>query len=444
MSVGLSLVLVVFFLLMNAFFVVAEFSLVRVRRSRIDMLVEERRKGAKAAQKIANNVNDYLSACQLGITLASLAIGWLGEPAFSELIIPMLNFFDLPLAWVSAISLAFGFIISTALHIVVGELIPKSIAIFSTERYAIFTSRPLVIFYRVTYPVMWLFNSITNVVIKAMGHDPKKEHEVYTDEEIKLLIDESTESGLIDPEQNEFVDNIFDLGDKDAEAIMTPRTDMICIDLEDSLQESFSTIKDYKFTRYPVCRGHKDRIEGFVHVKDLYSLPEDATTADLRIRTITPVPEGMPIAKLLQTLQERHTKIALVIDEHGGTSGIVTMSDIMEQIVGRIDDEFAHDDDGDDVRKLDDGSYMVEGNMPINDLVELMGFEPEEAAECETAAGLLLALFDRIPEQGEHISCEDREYKAEFSVDRMEGHRIDRIRMVLSHLQDSEDTEEDK
>lgn len=430
MPVALSLFLVLFFLLMNAFFVAAEFSLVRVRKSQVEILVDEDRSGAKYTKLVADNVNAYLSACQLGITLASLALGWLGEPAVSQLIEGPLLAIGLPEAAIHGIAIAIGFVVITALHIVVGELIPKSLAIFSTERYALFTATPLVWFYRITYPIMWLFNSITNGVMKLLGHDIANEHEVYTDEEIKLLIDESTESGLIDPEQNEYVDNIFDLGDKDAEAIMTPRTNVICLDLEDSLEENLALIMQYKYTRYPVCRGNKDRIVGFVHVKDLYTLPPDSTMEDLRIRTIQAVPEGIPIAKLLQILQAKHTKIAVVIDEHGGTSGIVTMSDIMEQIVGRIDDEYVHDTD-DDIEELPDGTYQINGTLAIDDLVELLGFEPEAANDVETAGGLLLSLFDRIPKEGDVAVLEDRGTKVTFTVLAMDRLRIDRICMAI-------------
>ena len=443
MPVALSLFLVLFFLLMNAFFVAAEFSLVRVRKSQVEILVDEGRSGAKYTKLVADNVNAYLSACQLGITLASLALGWLGEPAVSQLIEGPLLAIGLPEAAIHGIAIAVGFIVITALHIVVGELIPKSLAIFSTERYALFTATPLVWFYRITYPIMWLFNSITNGVMKLLGHDIANEHEVYTDEEIKLLIDESTESGLIDPEQNEYVDNIFDLGDKDAEAIMTPRTNVICLDLEDSLEENLALIMQYKYTRYPVCRGNKDRIVGFVHVKDLYTLPPDSTMEDLRIRTIQAVPEGIPIAKLLQILQAKHTKIAVVIDEHGGTSGIVTMSDIMEQIVGRIDDEYAHGG-SEDVVRLDDGSYLVDGSMAIDEVEELIGFEPEEASECETTGGLLLSLFDRIPEEGDSVTIEHDGLKATFTVVDMDRHRIDKVRVVLEQKPEVEGSEKDR
>ena len=443
MPVALSLFLVLFFLLMNAFFVAAEFSLVRVRKSQVEILVDEGRSGAKYTKLVADNVNAYLSACQLGITLASLALGWLGEPAVSQLIEGPLLAIGLPEAAIHGIAIAIGFVVITALHIVVGELIPKSLAIFSTERYALFTATPLVWFYRITYPIMWLFNSITNGVMKLLGHDIANEHEVYTDEEIKLLIDESTESGLIDPEQNEYMDNIFDLGDKDAEAIMTPRTNVICLDLEDSLEENLALIMQYKYTRYPVCRGNKDRIVGFVHVKDLYTLPPDSTMEDLRIRTIQAVPEGIPIAKLLQILQAKHTKIAVVIDEHGGTSGIVTMSDIMEQIVGRIDDEYAHGG-SEDVVRLDDGSYLVDGSMAIDEVEELIGFEPEEASECETTGGLLLSLFDRIPEEGDSVTIEHDDRKATFTVVDMDRHRIDKVRVVLEQKPEAEGSEKDR
>ena len=440
MPIALSLLLVLFFLLMNAFFVAAEFSLVRVRKSQVEILVDEGRKGAKYAKLVADNVNAYLSACQLGITLASLALGWLGEPAVSKLFEPLFTALNVPEAAMHGISVAIGFIIITALHIVVGELIPKSLAIFSTERYALFTAAPLVWFYRITYPVMWLFNSITNGVMRLLGHDVANEHEVYTGEEIKLLIDESTESGLIDPEQNEYVDNIFDLGDKDAEAIMTPRTDVVCIDLEDPLEQNLETVLRYKYTRYPVCRDSKDHIIGFVHVKDLYTLPKNATIDDLRIRTIQAVPESVPIAKLLQTLQSKRTKIAVVVDEHGGTAGIVTMSDIMEQIVGRIDDEYVHGSSY-EVVKMEDGSYLVDGSLPIDEVGELIGFEPEESEECETAGGLLLTLFDRIPDEGDTVAVEHGNDKASFTVVGMDRHRIDKIRVVVEHAEPTSEEE---
>lgn len=436
MPVALSLFLVLFFLLMNAFFVVAEFSLVRIRKSQVEMLQSSGRRGSKYALIVANNVNAYLSACQLGITLASLALGWLGEPAVSELIHPLLSMIGLPDAAISAIAVAIGFVIITALHIVVGELIPKSLAIFSTERYALFTAAPLVWFYRITYPIMWLFNSITNGVMRLLGHDVANEHEVYTGEEIQLLIDESTQSGELTPEQDRYLDNIFDLGDKDAEAIMTPRTEIVCIDIDASFEENFNTMQQYKYTRYPVYRNNKDNIIGFVHIKDLYNVPSSSSMEDLRIRTIHAVPEGMLVARLLQVLQEHKTKIAVVVDEHGGTAGIVTMSDIMAQIIGSAEDEYYHDDT-DKVVKIDDDHYVIGGSLPVDDLQEIIGFEPDQTADSETTGGLMFNLFGQIPETGDEATIEHSGIEVRFIIENMDAHRVDTIDVKITRPEEA-------
>lgn len=426
MSIGISLILVVFFLAMNAFFVIAEFALVRVRKSQLELAVEEGKPGAKAAMEIALNVNKYLSACQLGITLASLALGWLGEPAFSALIRPLFVLFGLPEAVISVVAVAIGYFIMTTLHVVTGELIPKSFAIFATERYALFTARPLMAFYKITYPIMVLFNGITNAVVRIAGHDPANEHEVYTDDEIKLLIDESTESGLIAPEQNEFVDNIFDIADKDAESLMTPRPDMVCLCMSDTLEENMRIVTEAKFTRFPVYRRDKDDIVGFVSVKDLYNLSPESTMDDVRVRRIVAVPEGMPVVKLLKVLKREKTKMALVVDEHGGTSGLVTMGDIFEEIVGDFDDEYAHGL-SDVLTEVAPNHFITTGACPIDDFVERMGFKDENFTEYETLGGLLLDVLDRIPDVGDEANYEEDGTKVRFVVRSMDARRINQV-----------------
>ena len=434
MPVALSLFLVLFFLLMNAFFVAAEFSLVRVRKSQVEILVDEGRSGAKYTKLVADNVNAYLSACQLGITLASLALGWLGEPAVSQLIEGPLLAIGLPEAAIHGIAIAIGFVVITALHIVVGELIPKSLAIFSTERYALFTATPLVWFYRITYPIMWLFNSITNGVMKLLGHDIANEHEVYTDDEIKLLIDESTESGLIAPEQNEFVDNIFDIADKDAESLMTPRPDMVCLCMSDTLEENMRIVTEAKFTRFPVYRRDKDDIVGFVSVKDLYNLSPESTMDDVRVRRIVAVPEGMPVVKLLKVLKREKTKMALVVDEHGGTSGLVTMGDIFEEIVGDFDDEYAHGL-SDVLTEVAPNHFITTGACPIDDFAERMGFKDENFTEYETLGGLLLDVLDRIPDVGDEANYEEDGTKVRFVVRSMDARRINQVEFWVTEAE---------
>ncbi|MEE0775818.1 MAG: hemolysin family protein [Bacillota bacterium] len=434
MSIAISLLLVVFFLLMNAFFVVAEFSLVRVRKSQVDMLVANGVAGAKYAQLVSANVNAYLSACQLGITLASLALGWLGEPAVSDLIRPLLSKFGLSEAVISTIAVAIGFIIITAFHIVVGELIPKSLAILKTERWALRSAPLLVWFYRLTYPIMLLFNAVTNGAMRLMGHKSTEENQAYTDEEIKLLMAESSDSGLLDPQQYRYMDNIFDLGDKDAEAIMTPRTDMVCLYLEDPLEEDLKVVNQYKYTRFPVCSEEKDNIIGFVHIKDLFTLPPGSDKSALKIRPLEAVPEGISAGKLLRMFQKKKTKIAVVIDEHGGTSGIVTLSDIFAVIVGRMDDEYLHDDEEEFV-ELSQGHYLVDGALPIDVFADRIDLNVGDVPEYDTVGGFLLELFDRIPSTGDKISYQNMT----FIVREMENRRIIRVEVVQESIDEPDE-----
>ena len=434
MPVGASLLLVVFFLLMNAFFVVAEFALVRVRPSQIDVLVAEGRPGARNARTIASNVNAYLSACQLGITLASLALGWLGEPAVSELLHPLFALLGVPEGVAAGISVAVGFVIVTALHIVVGELIPKSLAIFSTESYALFTATPLLWFYRLTYPIMVCFNAVTNGVMRLLGHDPADEHQVYTEDEIRLLIDESTESGLIDEEQSEFVDNIFDISERDVAAIMTPRPDMVCLGLLDSLEENMALVREHKYTRYPVYRRDKDDVVGFVHIKDLYDLPADATMANVRVRRIVAVPEGASVASLLTRLRDDRSKIAIAVDEHGGTAGLVTMDDVFGEIIGRFDDEYLHGPASEDVTVLGEGHYLFDGSCPLGDVEDALGIEAagdEGVHGVETLAGLVVDLVDRIPKVGDeatlHKETGTQITDVRLRVRAMDGMRVSKV-----------------
>lgn len=432
--IAINIALVIFFLLMNAYFVVAEFSLVKVRPSQVEVLVQEKKPGAKYTQIIASNVNAYLSACQLGITLASLALGWLGEPAISTLLYPLLEHFHLSAATVSAIAVAVGFFVITTLHIIIGELIPKSLAIFSTEKFALLSAPGLVFFYRITYPVMWLFNSVTNGVMRLLGHTPSEQHQVYSEDEIKLLLEESSKEGVLAETQYRYMDNIFDLEDKDAEALMTPRTDMICFYAEDSLAECIDVAKEHMFTRYPICSEDKDHIIGFVHIKDLFTLRENATLEDLKVRTLNAIPETMPVDKILRIFQKKKTKIALVVDEHGGTAGIVTLSDIFSQIVGKLDDEYIHDET--EVEELGKDHYLIDGALSIDVFADMAEIEIDDMLEYETLGGFLLELFDRVPKENDTVVYE----QIRFTVRKMEGHRI--VTVEVEREQPSPDDEE--
>lgn len=401
MTILFNIIIVMFFVLLNAFFVVAEFSMVKVRKSQISMLAADGRPAARYAKLVTDDLNSYLSACQLGITLASLALGWLGEPAVSKMIGPLLYALGLSDAAVHGISVAVGFAIITTLHIVLGELVPKSLAILSTERYVLFSAMPLYYFYRLTYPIMWLFNTITNALLRLAGHSAVEEDSAYSDEELQLLLAESHRSGLLDHDKYEYVDNIFELGDKNAETIMTPRLDMVCLYVEDSLSTHLAIAAESKFTRYPVCTGDKDHLLGFVHIKDLYALNEE-TPLQAIVRDILMVHESTSISKLLQLFKTDNTKIAAVIDEYGGISGIVTLSDAISEIVGDIEDEYAHGDE-EVWQVLGENHYEASGNAPLELLTQTFSLELPDQTEAETIGGFLLELFSELPEQGEQM-----------------------------------------
>ena len=276
--------------------------------------------------------------------------------------------------------------------------------------------------------------------MRLTGHDAKNETEAYSEEEIKLLLEESAESGSIEQDQYQYLDNIFDLDDKDAKAIMTPRTEVLAIDYDDGLETNLDFMGKNKFTRYPVFREDKDNIVGFVHIKDAYLLPEGSTMKDLKIRSIQAVPESISIAKLLQVLQAKHTKIAVVVDEHGGTSGIVTMTDVVEQIIGRMEDEYLHDDQ-DEILKVGEHHYLVDGSLPVDQFVEFIGFEPVPVFDYETAGGLMLDLLDKIPAEGDSYELHHEGTKITMMARVMDGLRIDKIDVRFEDESEPEEAE---
>lgn len=372
MIIIINIIIVILLVFMNGFFVATEFAMVKVRKSRIETLAIEGNKSAKYTLRVVRDLNSYLSACQLGITLASLGLGWVGEPAVADMINPVFMLFNLSENTVHSISFILGFSIITGLHIVLGELAPKSLAIISAEKIAMNTALPLIVFYNVTYPIMWSFNHSTNLVLRIFGISQIDEHEAaHTDEEIKLLVEDSYKHGLIDQTELTFVDNIFDFSEKTVREVMIPRIDMACIFIEDSFDKIINFALEEQLTRYPVCRDSKDNVIGFIHIKDLYRLKfEGNENIEEIIREIKFVPESLSISELFKTFKKEKSQMAIIIDEFGGTSGLVTIEDILEEIVGEIQDEF--DDDGEDIRKTENGSYVVDGKVLIEDINELL------------------------------------------------------------------------
>ena len=405
----LNILIVLVLVFMNAFFVAAEFSVVKVRKSRMETLVLENNKSAKHVLKVVTNLNAYLSACQLGITLASLGLGWVGEPAVAKMLEPLFEMLDVPDAAVHSISFLLGFGIITAAHIVLGELVPKSLAIISAEKMSLFTAYPLIMFYRLTYPIMWLFNHSTELILRIFGLSQSDEHDTaYTDEEIKLLAEESYKHGLIDQKELDFVDNIFDFSDKTVKEIMVPRTDMQCIFIEDSFDNIIETTLNEQFTRYPVCKGDKDNIIGFVHIKDLYKQKiQGKTDIESIIREIKFVEESLSISQLFDLFKRSKHQMAIVIDEYGGTFGLVTIEDILEELVGDIEDEF--DEEDKEIVSNADGSFTVDGKVLLDDINDLLDLNIEEE-NIDTIGGWIYSQVIEYPEVNDTYTFEDYEF----------------------------------
>ncbi|MCH3963553.1 MAG: hemolysin family protein [Clostridium sp.] len=403
MTILINTIIVFLLIFMNAFFVATEFVMVKVRKSRIETLALEGNKNAKYILVVIKNLNLYLSACQLGITLASLGLGWIGEPTVSHILIPIFNLFNMPESAIYSISFILGFSIITAFHIVLGELVPKSLAIINAEKIAMYTAFPLIMFYKLTYPIMWIFNHSTNLVLKIFGISQNDEHDAaHTDEEIKLLAKDSYRQGLIDKTELTFVDNIFDFSDKDVKEIMMPRTDMVCIFIEDSFDDIISFTLKKHLTRYPVCKGNKDNIVGFIHIKDLYRQKIEGNDKNIEniIREVKFIPEFMSIGNLLKIFKSEKSQMAIVIDEFGGTSGLVTIEDVLEEIVGEIQDEF--DKDENEINRTKDNNYIINGKVPIEDVNELLNLDIE-VENIDTIGGWIYSQLKSYPKTNDNI-----------------------------------------
>lgn len=421
--------LVIFFVLMNAFFVIAEFASVKVRRSQIEILASAGGRGAQYAQIVVNDLNSYLSACQLGITVASLALGWIGEPAVSHVIGPILNWAGLDEGTISTVSVIVGFLLITMLHIVLGELVPKSLAIMSSEKFATATAMPLVLFYKATYPVMWVFNHATNGLLKLMGFSPAagEQETAHSDEEIQLLVEESYKHGLIDKTEYTYVDNIFEATDKTVRDVMMPRPDMVCVFKGDPPERVIETAIREKYTRYPVCEGNRDNVVGFINIRDLYEkkVQGQAVNVEQLVRPIITVPDSMPINDLMKKFQKEKENIAVVIDEYGGTAGLVTMEDILEEIVGNLSDEY--DEEEKEIETVGENTYLVKGLVDLDKICDLTGVKlPSD--EYDTLNGFLIAKLGRIPSVKERPVIQHE--GLEFAIEKMAKNRILSVRIT--------------
>jgi CBS domain containing-hemolysin-like protein len=428
-----NVVLILVLVLLNGFFVAAEFAMVKVRISRIETLAQTGNMSARFALTITNNLNAYLSACQLGITLASLGLGWVGEPAIAVMLQPVLkDWLGLTDVVLHSISFIIAFSLITTLHITLGEQFPKTYAIRKSENITLWFAAPMILFYKLMFPFIWMLNGMSNRMLKLVGSEPATEQEsAHTEEEIRVLVKESHKSGFIDNTELTLFDNIFEFTETNAREIMIPRTEMSCLYANLSFEENLEIAMREMRTRYPVCDPDKDNIIGFVHIKDLIKHQEGLLDIRSITRPINKVPDSMQISTLLKLMQKKKGQIALLIDEYGGTSGLVTLEDILEEIVGEIQDEF-DTDQRPLIEKKDELTYSIDGMLLIDEANDHFGMEIV-SDDYDTIGGWIYAQVELPPKKQQSVQYENL---YEFVIEETDDLRIARV--MVRKLQSEE------
>jgi magnesium and cobalt exporter, CNNM family len=413
---------------LNGLFVAAEFSLVKIRTTQVDRMVEEGRRSAGLVKEATGRLDAYLAVCQLGITISSLGLGALGEPAIAALIEPLLEPLGVQGGTLHFIAFVIGFSIISFLHVVFGELAPKTIAIQSSEGASLFVAPFMKGFYYLLLPATVVFNGTANAFTRLLGYPPASESDdTHSEDEIRTLVTQSARHGMLERDEEGMISAVFELNDKTAREIMVPRPDVVALPEGTSLGELVSVAAEGRYSRYPVRPGDSsDRIVGAVHVKDVLravasdGIEDSTTTARDLIRDVLTIPENRQIDGILQDFQEQDLQMAVVIDEWGSFEGLFTLEDIVEEIVGEIRDEF--DEEEPAVKELDDGSYLTDGRIPIGEVNEALDTS-FESQDFETVGGLVLGHLGRVPEKGDEIRLDGHLLR----VDETDGPRVAQV-----------------
>jgi len=413
-SVLINLLLALFLLAANAFYVAAEFALVKSRGFRINTLAEENRFGARLVKRILQNLEAYLACCQLGITMASLGLGWVGEPTVHALLTPALSPLGMSDSALHFTSFLVGFLVFSSLHIVVGEQVPKTLAIRQPEPVSLWVAYPLYVSFVLFYPLNWMLNMSSRSILKALGIKEAPQHEILSDVEIEGLVEASAEHGKMPMGQAEYIHNVFRFGDLEVSDVMVHRTEMVTINADNPIEEIVSAVLAAQYTRIPLWRDAPENIIGILHAKDLLRAIQaahgDLSKIDVAALARPPwfVPDIRPISEQLKAFRRRKTHFALVVDEYGEVMGLVTLEDVLEEIVGDISDE--HDIAVAGATRQIDGSVIVDGAVPIRDLNRLMDWNlPDE--EVTTIAGLVIHGARAIPEAGQSFTFHDFRFR---------------------------------
>ncbi len=418
-------------ILLNAFFVAGEYALVTSRRTRMQELADQGNRSARAVLRIVSDPPRFIAAMQLGVTATSLGIGALGEHALAKAFDPLVA---------SAIAVLFAFFIITFLHVVVGELVPKGIALGYSERTALAVSAPVRGFFVVFKPLIWVLQRSSELILRALGlQPPGGEMEVYTEAELKMLLSRSREEGEIEEQEQEMLYKVFDFADKEVSAVMVPRPEVVALSIDLPPEEALAAVIESPYTRYPVYRDSIDQVVGILHVRDLFSALNDrglqAVRLDQILRPAHIVPETKDLAALLGEFRRTNQHMAIVVDEYGELEGIVTLEDLLEEIVGEIEDEF--DLPNESVERLEDGRVRIHGTFPVDDFNEQFG-RALPVEDYHTIGGFVFGLLGRQPEPGDqaaHDGCR-------FKVLEVEGSRIERVEVELDEPQREHQLEE--
>lgn len=439
----INIFIILFLLFVNAFFVAAEFSLVKVRKTRLEQLCNEGNSNAKKALKLVNDVNRMLAAAQLGVTIASIALGWVAESTIVQIIEPFINIFTHSAGKMSAhiIAVPISFILVTYFHVLLGEQLPKCISLRHPETLSLLIATPMDMFITLFKPFVWLLEVSGNKILAACHVNSEDASLVHSTEELDMLVDASYNEGVLNETEAEMLHNMFKFSDLMAKQVMIPRTDMVCIPNDISYEELTKETLGNQYTRYPVYEDNIDKILGFIHVKDLYTLAmtKDTFSINKLIRPLILIPETMTLDNLIIEFKKRHCQIAVVIDEFGGTSGLITLEDVLEEIIGDVQDEFDEDAEA-DIKEIGENTYLANAMMRIDEFVEFLGLKESQFEEddVDTIAGLVVKLLGRIAEVGDSVSFNG----LTFTVKEVDGARITKLQVYREPVIETNESEE--
>ncbi|MEZ4948312.1 MAG: hemolysin family protein [Saprospiraceae bacterium] len=415
---------------LNGFFVAAEFAIVKVRSSQLEIRAKAGNRFAKLGKHIVSHLDGYLAATQLGITLASLGLGWIGESVVAELILKVMDLIGMQVSEdvAHSISLPIAFAIITVLHIVFGELSAfKSVAIQYSEKTTLFISYPLQFFYYLFRPFIWVLNGFANLILKLVGLEPSDHAEVHSSDELKFLVAQGKEAGEIGETDYDIIKNAFNFSDRRAFQVMTPRNKILALDINDYAQEDLEQLVTERFSRIPCYEDKLDQIKGILYTRDLLASLRVGGNVDVKSLIHAPlmIPKGKRLGSLLKEFQSKHLQMAIVVNEYGGTEGLVTMEDILEELVGEIQDEF--DDEQPFVQKIGDNKFACIATANLDDINEFLPYAIEKVENYETLAGILISKFNRIPDTKEEMIIQN--YKS--TVVEKEGGMISLVHLEV-------------